>query len=366
MKRKEKILLYGPSAGKAVKSYGGGTGGYVRNMMVYINHFQSDFFLQIPCYHSVRGEFKFQNFGVRLIYDVFIFIKSLLQNRPKGVHILGRYRTAIVREFMIILVARIFRISVLYDLKAGHFIKWFSNTNFLFRWMAKFCLTHAQVVLSEGIPNIDFLKKELGIKSFYFPNFVPDVEVSPTPRKILSSPELKILFVGYCIKEKGIFTLVEACNLAAVNFPITLTIVGQEHPSFTEWMENLKFENSLHINRLGKQPHSKVLGQFMKNDIYCYPTSYQGEGHNNTINEAMMMEMVIVTTKQGFLGSILQEDRAYFMNQIQATEIAEIFQKINDNRSLAKEKAKQAKQYLMENFLSSIAFHKLENHYQSL
>ncbi|MFK8006501.1 MAG: glycosyltransferase family 4 protein [Saprospiraceae bacterium] len=366
MEKKKKILLYGPSAGQAIKSYGGGTGGYVRNMTVYKNHFQSDFFLQIPCYHSVRGEFRFKNFALRLIYDVFIFVKALLQNNPKGVHILGRYRPAIVREFMVVLVARFFRVTVLYDLKAGHFIKWYKSTHFLFRWMAKFCLTKSKIVLSEGIPNIDFLKKELGINVFYFPNFVPDAEVSATPRNLFSNPKLSVLFVGYCIKEKGIFELVEACNLAAKEIPISLTIVGQEHPDFTEWMEKMNFEKEFTIKRLGKQPHSKVIEQFTKNDIYCYPTSYQGEGHNNTINEAMMMEMIIVTTRHGFLDSILSEDRAYFMNQIQASEIAQIFQKINENRPLAKQKARKAKQHLMENFLSSIAFEKLEKYYQKL
>jgi len=128
----------------------------------------------------------------------------------------------------------------------------------------------------------------------------------------------------------------------------------------------MKFEDTLQIKRLGKQPHSEVIEQFTKNDIYCYPTSYEGEGHNNTINEAMMMEMVIVTTRHGFLDSILNEERAYFMNQIQVKEIAAIFQKIDEDKSLAKHKARNAKQHLKENFISSIAFGKLEKHYQNL
>ena len=362
----KKILLFGPYIGNLKNAYGGGTGGYTRNMLVYIHNYKDKSFEQVPFFHTVRGQLKFDFFILRFLIDIFKYFFSLLKVKPRGIHILAQYRTATPREFAVILIANLFRIPVLYEQKAGAFIWWYKSTNSMFKWMARYCLNKSKIVLTEGLPHQDFLKKEFNIDAGYFPNFVPDSEVPNSEPALLKESTINILFVGYCYRGKGIFELVEGCNIAAKKEKVVLTIIGHEHEEFTSWVDAFPIHENLKINRLGKQPHDVVIDNFKVNDIYCYPTSHKGEGHNNTINEAMMMGLIIITTRNGFLGTILSDDRAYFLNEITDQDIAETIQSIADNKIVARQKASASKNYLKKHFLSSVAFDKLSNYYEKL
>lgn len=363
---KSKILLFGPKLSAADRAYGGGTGGFTRNMSAYLNYFKSDAFAIEPSFHSIRGGSKLDFFVLRFFKDAFSFIKDIINQKPKGIHILAQYRTAIPREFIVVLISKILSVPVLYEVKAGSFITWFESTNIIFKSMMKFVLGNSDVVLAEGIPYLNYLKEYFNIDAHYFPNYVPSAEVpEKIPEKLLNDV-IKVLFVGYAYKAKGVYELVEGCNLAAKNVPIELTLIGKESEEFKTWLDNQSLEANFIINRLGVKPHHIVLEWFDKIDVYCYPTSHKGEGHNNSINEAMMMGAIIITTKQGFLGTVLSNERAYFLDKISPEEISSTFEKINNNRPLSKTKALESRNYLVNNFTSEVAYKKLVNHYKVL
>lgn len=366
---KKKILLYGPYVStKTIKgAYGGGVGGYTRNMKAYLEHFTSDNFTIVPSFHTIRGQLKLDNFAVRMFVDMYRFVKSMLLEKPDAVHMVSQYRTATPREFFVFFVTKLFGKPFVFEIKAGVFTKWYKSTNGINQKMIQIIVKGSNLVLVEGKPYLDFVQKEFGTKSYYFPNFVPSKEIPVKVNKKLQQKIINILFVGYCYEGKGIFELIEGCNIACNNgVQINLSIIGQEHESFTNWVENLVFSEKLSLKRLGRQPHEEVLKRFSENDVYCYPTSHAGEGHNNTINEAMMMGLIIVTTKHGFLGSVLSENSAYFLNKVAAEEVSNTIILIDENRNIATEKANQAHQLLKRNYASEIAFAKLETHYTNL
>ena len=363
---KRKILLFGPKLSSADRAYGGGTGGFTRNMSAYLNYFKSDAFEIEPSFHTIRGGSNLDFFVIRFFRDAFTFFKDISTQKPKGVHILAQYRTAIPREFMVVFISKLFSVPVLYEVKAGSFMSWFERTNVIFKSMMKYVLRNSHVVLSEGIPYLNYLKENFGVDAHYFPNYVPSDEVPKEVSQKLSERKIRVLFVGYAYKAKGVYELVEGCNLAAQNIPIELTLIGKESDEFKIWLDAQALEANLTINRLGVKPHHEVLEWFDKIDVYCYPTSHKGEGHNNSINEAMMMGVIIITTKQGFLGTVLSNDRAYFLDKISPEDIASTFEKIDKNRELSKNKAKASRDYLIDNFTSEVAYKKLNNHYKVL
>jgi glycosyltransferase involved in cell wall biosynthesis len=117
------------------------------------------------------------------------------------------------------------------------------------------------------------------------------------------------------------------------------------------------------VARLGRLPHSDVLNQMSLNDVYFYPTNHSGEGHNNSINEAMMSFMVIVTTKKGFLESVLG-DSAYFLDKVDDANIYNIVQHILNNKEEAAGKAAKAKKRLTENYTSVKQIPMLNSYYK--
>ncbi|MCB0640197.1 MAG: glycosyltransferase family 4 protein [Phaeodactylibacter sp.] len=364
--QKNKIMLYGPIVAELEGAYGGGTGGYTRKMGLYLNHFRKDDFEMIPCYHTVKGQYKYGFFVVRFFMDLWSFLRGLIQIKPKIVHIQAQYRTAVPREFAIILLARLFGKPVVYEIKAGVFHSWYPQTNPLFRWMAKFCIKNSAVVLCQGKPYIDLIEKEIGVKAYYYPNFVAMTEIPEDPGTKLTDAAMRILFVGYAYRDKGVFELIEGCNKAAEVSPIELTLIGKEHPEFTEWLDQFTLHPNFKVHRLGRMPHEEVLKQYPLHDIYCYPTRHPGEGHNNSINEAMMSGLVIVTTRQGFLGTILNNDIAYFLDAVSTEEVERTLKAIATDRPTAQEKARKVRQYLLDNFTSDVAYNKLEQHYSNI
>lgn len=364
---KKNILLVGPAVGKDLAgAYGGGTGGYTRKMQLYLQYFRSAAFEQKPCFHTVRGQsYPLGRVG-RLFIDLYRFLRCLRSQPIAGVHLLGQYRGALLREYAMAQLSRWFGIPYLYEIKAGVFIDWYENTHMLNQLLMRQMLKHASQILAQGQPYVDFLKERWNLQAIYFPNFVPGAELGPISTELFSSRQLRILFVGYAIREKGVFELVTACRELAASFPIQLTLIGQENDEFSTWADQLTEHPAFELCRRGKLPHAEVLAAFGKHDIYCYPTRHKGEGHNNTINEAMMNGLVVVTTTQGFLGSIIGTDRGYLLEESSVAAIKATVIDVMSDQETARKKADRARQYLEANFLDKVAFAKLETGYRKM
>ena len=361
-----RVLLYGPNTIPTDGAYGGGLGGYTRKMHLYLNWFKDPQFQMIPCYHTIRGQSKFEVLIIRLLKDVWSFVRSTVVVKPGIIHILAQYRTAIYREFLIVALSKIFGIPVIYEIKAGVFLSWFNSTDLLSKQLCKFCLHYSDIILCQGKSYVHFLDTKYSGKVFYHPNFVPSEEVPGIIGTKLNYPGIRVLFVGFQFKEKGVFELVDACKIASEHIPVELTLVGKEHPDFRMWLDKQEFPSTLKLNRVGELPHLELASYYQKNDVYCYPTYHSGEGHNNTINEAMMMGMVIVTTAHGFLSDILSSDSAYFLENVSSNTISKCLIKINDKRECAREKGLKARELLLNNYTSRIVLNRLKSHYKSL
>jgi glycosyltransferase involved in cell wall biosynthesis len=361
------ILLNGPEIDAKNAFSGGGQGGMVRNMQQYLEGFRSEEFEQKPCFHSVRkvGASRF-SFVRRLFSDTANVVRH--RRNADGLHIVSQYRTAIYREFAIVLACTLMRLPVLYEVKAGVFVDWLEKCRFWESWMALFVLRRAKVVLCEGQVYVDYLQNRHGIESHYTPNFVLDDEIPAEVSARLTADVIRVLFVGFCYEGKGVFELVDGCQAASEDGTgIELTLVGQEHEDFTRYLdERLDDGLSFTLNRMGRLPHEEVLRLCAANDVFCMPSRHRGEGHTNAVNEAMMYGMVIVSTRHGFLESVLGERCSFFLEELTAGEIARVLKLIDAERDEARERAGRARQKLLSSFTGSAAFSRLEQHYRAL
>lgn len=365
---RDRILLLGPRpVALSGGSYGGGTGGYTRNMAAYLNHYRSDRFQQIPCFHTIRGGEGPRNRGLRLLVDASRLARAFVTHRPAGLHIMAQYRGATPREYAAVQMARSAGIPVLYEIKAGAFATWYPSTGFANRRMVDAIVRLSRVVLGEGQPTVSFVEQTLGHDCAYFPNYVPSTEIPAKPHALLHGSEVRVLFVGYCYRSKGVFELVEGCRAAAAaGRSIRLDLVGQEHPDFTAWLDGLPEQAGMRTHRHGRVDHDAVLERFSACDVYCYPTSHAGEGHNNTINEAMMMGVVVLTTRHGFIPSALGEGNGYFLDDVSGASVAACLAQIDQNREEARQRAASAHARLRQLFHSDAAHERLERHYRRL
>ena len=361
-------MIFGPPSKNLPKAYGGGVGGYTKNMEMYLERFNFSDIEVKPLYHTIRGEFNFYffTFFVRFIIDAFRIVKQLHMYRPNGIHIMGIYGSAVPRELFLIFFCKIARVNVLYQIRAGTFVSEYKKRGFLYRRIVDLIVKNSSIVLVEGKAYKKFIYDHYGINAIHFPNVVQDSEIPKVPQNKLDEGCLKILFVGSCHREKGVFELLDGCIRIQNQVKIQLTLIGKEEKPFESYLNDQLKKIQFKIDRRGRQPREVTLEAFSTHDIYCYPTYHEGEGHNNTINEAMMMGMVIVASKNGFLPEVLSNETAYFLDEISAIEIAGKLMEIHSDRARAREKAAAAYNLLKEKYTVSIASKKIHGVYKSL
>jgi glycosyltransferase involved in cell wall biosynthesis len=215
---------------------------------------------------------------------------------------------------------------------------------------------------------LPFIRREFDREAVYFPNVVPDAEIPTQFEEKLRREMIRVLFVGYCYEGKGVYELVEACEMCADKHQIRLelTLVGKEEEGFSKWLEARQTHVNLKIIRIGVQDRQGVMKCFESSDIYCYPSSHEGEGHNNSINEAMMMGMVIVSSRAGFLEDVLGDGCAYLLDEVSTVAISDLIVEISNNPNEANQRAKAAYDKIVDVYSTSRAKEVVTEVYQAV
>jgi glycosyltransferase involved in cell wall biosynthesis len=359
-----RVLLLGPSLNIHNASYGAGKGGYTRNMEMYLRVYQfSDIELH-PFFATVRRKHSINwlSFPLRFLTDTVCLTSKLIWNRYDVIHILGQYRSAVYREVAWIAISKFLKKKVIYEIKAGQFISSIPNNGFK-RSLYSFLLKRSDHLLVEGRIYQSFLSEHWRISSTYFPNVVDIKDMLEVRRVRKTNDKLRVLFVGYAYEGKGILTALE--SLKQVTFPVEFVVVGGESSQFVEYMNGYRPGRNVSIIRHGVQDHSFVLREMMKSDVYLYPTQHEGEGHNNSINEALMNEMIIVSSKKGFLEEVLK-GVAFLLEAVDPVEIAKTLNWIYDNFDEARQVGREGRLKLKREYTSDVAKPILERVYRNL
>jgi len=114
------------------------------------------------------------------------------------------------------------------------------------------------------------------------------------------------------------------------------------------------------LQAYGRVPHQEILSRLLASDVFFLPTKHSGEGHNNATNEALMSGCLVVTTRHGFMGDILSNDTAIFLDNISSEEISNKIIQLCKAKDTAKKIAKAGNQLFLNNFRGSIVFRKFE------
>ena len=362
---RDSIILCGPSTELGAGGYGGGKGGYVRNVTALLAHFSSGDVQMTLSPYSTRRYTRWWRILLpfRLITDLWTYTRNI--RRAGAVHVMMTYGIAIYREFGMSVIATAFRCPLILDVRGGGFLLWLESAGWLQRAMAHWSLRHADVILGQGAAVVGNLKLRYGNKVHYFPNFIQAAYLPSNVRPRFAERELGVIFVGYCYAGKGVFELVEGCARAArKGLSVRLTLVGAESPEFTAYLDAYAPPAGLRIARCGTLEFDAVQSMLAAHDIFCFPTRHVGEGHPNVITEAMAHALVIAATRHGFITELLDETSAYFVQSESADTIADALVHIDTHRDEAQRKADNARSTVQERFLETRVLGQLREVYR--
>jgi glycosyltransferase involved in cell wall biosynthesis len=363
--RRNVVILSGPSPDLAADAYGGGKGGFVRNVTALLSHFSSDDLkLRLSPYSARRyTRWWMVVLPLRLLGDLVAFARNT--RRGAAVHLMMTYGLAIYREFGMSVIAAAYRRPLILDIRGGSFVSWLQSASKLQRAMAHWVLRHADVILGQGVAVVAYLRPLYGSKVHHFPNFMQAKYLPTRVAPRFDQPELRVVFVGYCYEGKGVFELVEGCaDAARQGLRVSLTLIGAESAEFKAHLDASRLPDGMQVVRCGVLEFDQVQAQLARQDIFGFPTRHEGEGHPNVITEAMAHALAIVTTRHGFIGELLDDSCAYFLESGSPAAIADMLVHINSYRDEARTKGDNARVMVEKSFMEMQVLGRLRGLYR--
>src|SRR5665213_1454123 len=132
---RDTIVLCGPALEPGAGGYGGGKGGFVRNVAALLEHFSVGDIRMTLSPYSTRRFSPWWQFVLpfRLIADLFVFARNI--RRGDAVHVMMTYGLAIYREFGMSVIAVVARQPLILDIRGGAFVPWLHSAGRLPRAM---------------------------------------------------------------------------------------------------------------------------------------------------------------------------------------------------------------------------------------
>lgn len=362
------MLVYGPCLFGSESGYGGGQGGIVSAIRRMLKYFLRQGIDYEYCDYSVRSfsTYWYLSLFSRMIADNVKFAKNILLTKATIIYIVANGGVAVYRTLIAAILARILGKVVYVDVRGNALESYVtSNMGGMQKAAWTVILKTANNILGQHKRSVTVLIEIYGSKIQYHPNWFDMDSIQERKVEVLSSPRRRIVFVGYCYKPKGVFDIVNGCNKACISgLSIDLSFIGQEHESFSNFLDAFSPSNGLIINRRGRIDRRNILEILSTSDVFLFPSYHPGEGHPNVINEAMSCKLTIVSTRVGAIDDILDESTAYFVRPESPDDIAKRLLEIDANRHLARAKGERAFHRLGAEFSEEAVLGGLINSFQ--
>jgi len=177
------------------------------------------------------------------------------------------------------------------------------------------------------------LKKIYGSnKVFKILNPIDIEEIDKVNKKDVKKENV-ILFIGWCVKTKGIEELLLAWNRITAKYKDwKLKIVGPYKEDYFKFLK--KMYNIEYVEFLGEKTHRDTLEELKKSSIFILP-SYT-EGCPNVILEAMSLGKAIISTNVGAIPEMLQEESGIIVSPKNVEELENSIDLLLKNEELQK------------------------------
>ena len=180
------------------------------------------------------------------------------------------------------------------------------------RKIEHFQFKRAAKIVSLGGQLTNILRSEMGgsdRKIVVLPNAV---NPGPKPERNFDKDHLQLLFVGRFAFNKGINILMDAVqklNNEGYKNRLTFNLVGKG-PLFEEYKQQFAFEN---VNFLGFADDDKLMQLYRENDLFVFPTRF--EGMPTVVLEGMAAAMPIIVSETGATGELVNGENGFLIEK---------------------------------------------------
>lgn len=228
--------------------------------------------------------------------------KILKTEKIDCIHLVTSGSLAVMRDLMILQLAKQKKIPVAYHLHFGRIPELCKAQNWEWKLLAK-AMKLASCVISLDKATAETIKAALpGVHSLQLPNPFNMAKVQGVSRE--KTQANTAVFVGWVVPTKGIGELVGAWKKLCNEYPDKkLKIIG---PYKDEYIESLQCKDVKNLTFAGEMPHDEVLEEVAKSGLFVLP-SYT-EGFPNAVVEAMALGTAVAGSDVGAIAEMLSDD----------------------------------------------------------
>jgi glycosyltransferase involved in cell wall biosynthesis len=189
------------------------------------------------------------------------------------------------------------------DIRAGSYRSSYESRGPLYRAGCRAVLRAADLIVSQDPKTVDYLRRLTGRSAEYVPNHTECVSAAePSRPEPGAGDEVRLIYFGAMRMEKGIDRIVTACGwLVRRGQPASLTLIGASQPRVRAEIEALACANGITSFVAIHPPVSpdELRGLCAHGHFFLFPTRWIGEGHSNSLTEAMAWGLVPIASDWG-------------------------------------------------------------------
>jgi glycosyltransferase involved in cell wall biosynthesis len=312
------------------------------------------------------------SFVVRFVKD-FLRLIQALPVKPDIFHLISQKFRAVYREFPMIMLAKVFGIKTVVDLRAGSLQAMLNRTNSkIENSLFKMILRVTDVIVVECPKDIGYIKDKFGKTSILVPNALlrEDFDrLKPTEIPTEKNYPLKLLYSGRYTELKGIsemFKALEILSERGLSVELHLTGQGEEEDFLKKIEENVKSPPK----GTKIKDHGWDVGDLNKfisaHHIFIMPTVWPNEGHPNSVTEAMMAGLGLILTDWFHREDVVPEESAKIIPPKDPESLANAIEFFIENRDCLAEMGKFNREYVGTHYLDDVCYKPLLEIFQTM
>lgn len=207
-------------------------------------------------------------------------------------------------------LARLFGVKAAVCLRSGHLAPYLGSSSLVATGISVLLkMQHRVVVQGQSwLPSLEMAGVPLSRIRIVANWVAPGMVTADEPRLAPTGRPIRFIFLGWLVKEKGLFELIEACELlAAEGKPFSLVIAGGGTllREVKKRVESTRLINFVQV--MGWVESDRALRLLLSADVFVLPT--HAEGLPNAMVEAFALGLPVIATEVGAIPDSLIDGR---------------------------------------------------------